>query len=78
MSAPDAFEADLDALRGLNGIFLGLLSPAEIEAFDRLCENSLARRAYIGAAGFMSLAKVELLERLPDRGAQRHAFRSAT
>lgn len=66
MTAPyDLREQDLETCRYVNGLFVGLLSPDEAEAFDRLCENYLARRAYIGAAGFMGLAKVEIFEQQP-------------
>jgi hypothetical protein len=54
----DATRADLDALSGLGGMFVGMLSPAEVEAFDRLCEAGLAYRAYEGASGLMGLAQV--------------------
>lgn len=52
--------ADREFLRRIDGFFVGLLSPEEVAAFDRLCEAGEARRVYTGAGGFMGLAKVEL------------------
>jgi hypothetical protein len=53
--------ADLEFLSGCGGLFVGMLDADELAAFDRLCEAGLAQRTYEGAAGFMGLAKVELL-----------------
>jgi hypothetical protein len=49
-----------ERLRGSNGLFVGLLSPDELEAFNYLCEKRAARRVYRGASGFMGLAQVEI------------------
>jgi hypothetical protein len=63
MSAPNADEAR-DALHGLDGIFVGMLSERELAAFNEMCRTGEARRSYEGAGGFMGLAKV----RLNDKG----------
>lgn len=49
-----------ERLRGCDGLFVGLLSPSELEAFDYLCEKDAARRSYEGAGGLMGLATVRL------------------
>lgn len=54
--------ADLDEVRRLEGLHVGLLRPDELAAFERCVERGEARRAYEGAAGFMGLAKVRVTE----------------
>jgi hypothetical protein len=41
-----------------DGVFVGLLSPEEIEEFDRLVKMGWAYHSYEGGGGFMGLAKV--------------------
>ncbi len=50
---------DLDTMRGAFGLCVGQLSPSEIEAFDRLCADGLARRRYTGVMGLLGLATAE-------------------
>jgi hypothetical protein len=51
-------QADRDLTLGNDGLFIGALSPEEIEAFDRCVKDGFAYRAYEGGAGFFGLAKV--------------------
>lgn len=53
--------ADLEYIRHADGLFVGILDAGELCAFERLVIAGLARRKYEGAAGFIGLAKVELL-----------------
>lgn len=55
-------EADLDYVRPVVGMHVGLLIPQELAAFERLVAAGKARRSYEGAAGFLGLAKVRLVE----------------
>lgn len=52
--------ADEQLISRLDGLFVGLLSQDEIDAFDRLVKAGLAHRSYEGGGGFMGLAKVRL------------------
>lgn len=49
-----------DLLRGLSGLFVGMLSEEEQEAFRLLKEHGLAADSYQGGAGFLGLSKVKL------------------
>lgn len=51
----------LNELRNCRGLFVGMLSPEEAQAFEEACELKVARRSYVGGGGMMGLAKVELL-----------------
>jgi hypothetical protein len=53
--------SDRHVVERLNGIFVGDLSTHELEIFQRCCAAGFARRSYLGAAGFLGLAKVEAL-----------------
>lgn len=58
--------AMLEVLNGCDGLFVGLLSEAEVEALNYLSAKGLAQRSYESAGGFMGLAKVRILrERQP-------------
>ena len=48
-------------LEGLDGLFVGMLSDAELEAFESAISQGKAWREYSGASGFMGLAKVRTL-----------------
>lgn len=52
-----------ETLRGADGLYVGMLTESEREAFDYLCEKGAARREYGGVGGFMGLAKVRLVGR---------------
>ncbi|MBO6511811.1 MAG: hypothetical protein JJ979_25570 [Roseibium sp.] len=49
-----------DLMRGLSGLFVGLLSDEEQEAFRLLKEHGLASDSYQGGAGLLGLSKVKL------------------
>lgn len=49
-----------EAVRHLNGLFVGQLTPDELELFELAVERGLAYRSYEGGAGFMGLAKVRI------------------
>lgn len=51
---------DLETVKPLNGLHVGLLDETEVDAFNRLCERGLARRKYEGAAQLLGLAKVDV------------------
>ena len=55
-------EADLDYVRPVVGLHVGLLIEQEMAAFNRLVELGLAYRSYEGASGFLGLAKVRLTQ----------------
>ena len=50
----------LDDLCQLDGMYVGSLSDQELRDFETGCRLGYARRAYVGGAGFMGLAKVAL------------------
>lgn len=50
----------------MDGMFVGLLDDDEIAILNQAISDGKARRAYVGAAGFMGLAKVELLHPIED------------
>lgn len=58
-------EEQREILRGTHGLFVGMLNPEELKAFDYLCEKGEARREYQGVGGFMGLAKVSLKDHQP-------------
>lgn len=49
-----------DALRNLNGLYVGLLTGEELEALLNLEDAGEATRSYEGAGGLMGLAKIRL------------------
>jgi hypothetical protein len=55
-------ENDLDIVSSVTGLFVGYLTPEELDSFNRLVAAGVARREYVGAGGFMGLAKVRLNE----------------
>ena len=59
-SPAEELARDLDAIKPLNGLHVGMLEEKEIDAFNRLCERGLARRKYEGAAQLLGLAKVDV------------------
>lgn len=48
-------------LERIEGLFVGQLDEREMRLFDRAVRDGLARRVYKGGAGFLGLAKVELV-----------------
>lgn len=46
ISTDDFGEEDADFLERVDGLFVGLLRPEEVEQFDRLCVLGVARRTY--------------------------------
>ena len=55
-------ESDRDVVRRTEGLFVGLLTDDEAEAFNRCVQGQFAFRSYEGAGGFLGLAKVRLCE----------------
>jgi hypothetical protein len=53
-------EADRKTVQRVQGIYEGLLTPEEVESFDRCCEDRIAYRDYNHAAGMLGLARVSL------------------
>jgi hypothetical protein len=49
-----------EIVRNVNGLFVGMLTPEEMDAFNYLVAKGVARRDYTGPGGFMGLAKVRL------------------
>jgi len=47
-------------LTRLDGLFVGMLTEDEVEAFSRAVKEGKARRSYEGGGGLMGLAKVRL------------------
>jgi hypothetical protein len=58
MSERAKHEADIEHIRRLEGLLVGLLDESEQAAFDRLVDAGIAYRSYEGGSGFMGLAKV--------------------
>jgi len=52
---------DAAELARLDGLFVGMLNEAELEAFEVAVKQGKARREYSGASGFMGLAKVRAI-----------------
>lgn len=50
-----------DIVRRVEGLYVGMLSPVELQAFEYLIDKQAARRSYAGLGGFMGMAKVELI-----------------
>lgn len=53
-------QQEIHELCCLEGMFVGLLSEAELRLFERAVDLGYARRGYEGAAGLMGLARVRL------------------
>jgi hypothetical protein len=53
---PNRIERDI--VRSVSGLFVGQLDAPELEAFEVGVREGWTRRVYIGAAGFLGLAKV--------------------
>ena len=51
-------EYDREMLRGTSGLYVGQLTPNELESFHRLRAAGIARADYRGRGGSMGLAKV--------------------
>jgi hypothetical protein len=47
-------------------MYVGDLSEAELREFTQAIQENRARRVYTGGAGFLGLAKVEVLDDTPD------------
>lgn len=47
-------------VKRLDDIYVGLLTPEELEAFDACCRHGWCRRVYTGAGGLLGLAKIQL------------------
>lgn len=56
----------------MDGMFVGLLVPDEIEALEAAIRRGDARRSYEGGAGLMGLAKVRLLAPAAPREQSEH------
>jgi hypothetical protein len=54
------------SLSRLHGMYVGNLSEAELNEFNQAIHENRARRIYVCGAGFMGLAKVEVLDLTPD------------
>lgn len=54
-------------LQRIEGLFVGLLTPEELEAFQVACNTKQAYRSYEGPAGFLGMAKVRLTHAEPYR-----------
>ncbi len=52
-------------VKELNGLHVGSLTPFELVLFNEAVKQGLAERSYEGAAGFMGLAKVRVIEKDP-------------
>lgn len=46
----------------LHGLFVPQLTDEELVVFDRMVREGRARRSYQGLAGFMGVARVEIVE----------------
>lgn len=57
---------DLGTGRRMDGILVGALGRDERDVLDRLVAAGRARWVYEGAAGFMGLARVKMMEPAPD------------
>jgi hypothetical protein len=55
-------ETDLKLVRGLHGLYVGMLTPEEKEAFERLIPLGHTGRDYRHVGGFLGLAKVRVIE----------------
>jgi hypothetical protein len=55
----------------INGMYVGQLEPDELKYFEAEIAAGRARRVYQGAAGFMGLAKVQLLPARASLGSYR-------
>jgi hypothetical protein len=50
-------------LERIDGLFVGQLDPHEMRVFTRAVQDGEAVRHYEGSAGFMGLAKVQVVAR---------------
>lgn len=50
------------SLSRLHGLYVGDLQEAELREFNQAIQENRARRVYVGGAGFLGLAKVEVLD----------------
>lgn len=48
------------SISNYDGLYVGLLTPEELEEFNRWCKDGKASRSYEGAAGFIGLPKVRI------------------
>lgn len=48
-------------LRQIDGLYVGQLEGYELKAFEDAIAEGKAQRIYVGASGFMGLAKVRLI-----------------
>ena len=62
-----SIQDDLDVLRSLNGLHMGLLDEKEMDSFERLRQAGMAQRDYSGPSGFLGLARLRLTEVKDDR-----------
>lgn len=60
MAQDQSLEMIIETVQQMNGLYVGLLSDDEMEAFDTACRLGLARRCYKGTSGFLGLARVAL------------------
>ena len=56
----DQCAADLEMILPLNGLHVGQLTLAELDAFSRLCRAEMADRDYACVSGFMGLPHVRV------------------
>ena len=48
-------------LHWIDGLYVGQLDAEELQAFEQAIADGNAQRVYVGASGFMGLAKVRLI-----------------
>lgn len=61
-------KADRDAVRRLNGLYVGQLTNDELESFNRCVDDGTAHRSYQGVSGLLGLAKVVIYrEQMEDK-----------
>lgn len=53
---------DAELIRSLDGLHVGLLTEEEQQAFNRLVLAGMAKREYSGAAGFLGIARVRIVD----------------
>lgn len=56
----------MNDVRELEGMFVGSLTPEELEIFEKAVKGGMAYRSYEGGAGFMGLAKVRVTFGMPN------------
>jgi len=58
------WRTDEEEVERLRGLYVGQLSPEELEVFNRMCRAGFAHRDYgHGFAGLLGLAKVRINDR---------------